>query len=375
MSFFQGGQMEFNRPIWVEIDSTRLRNNYKKIKKLVGKRKIIGIVKADAYGHGAKDVTKILESEGIYGVAVASLEEALSLRSGKVKIPILTLGYIYPKTLQIAAKNNISVTMFDKNFLKRLKEYKGKEVLNIHIDVDTGMGRIGLDPKDVLESIEEIKKLNNVELQGIYTHFATADSDLKYAYEQLNIFKKILESLKSKNYLPELIHAANSASIINIKESYFNTVRPGILMYGLSPFTDRQTDFEPVMSFKARIIYTRNVGKNKGISYGKTFITQRESLLATIPVGYADGLLRVLSNNGEVLVKGKRAKIIGNITMDLTVIDVTNFPYIHPGNEVVIIGRQGDEEITASELAQRANTINYEIVTRIGKRVKRIYKA
>ncbi len=366
--------MEFNRPIWVEVDLTKLRNNFKKIKKIVGNCKIIGVVKADAYGHGAKEVTKVLEKEGIFGVAVASLEEALNLRESKVKIPILTLGYIYPKTLEIAAKNDISVTMFDKKFLKRLKEYNGKKTLNIQINVDTGMGRLGLFPSEVVDSVEEIKKLKNIRITGIYTHFATADSDLSYAKEQLNLFRTILDLLKKEKFLPDSIHAANSAGVLNLKESYFNTVRPGILLYGLSPFNDKEVEFEPVMSFKARTIFTRTMPEGKGISYGKTFITKKESLLATIPVGYADGLLRGLSNKGEVLIKGKRAKIIGNITMDLTMIDVTNFPYIHPGNEVVIIGKQGNEEITASEIAKKTGTINYEIVTRIGKRVKRIYK-
>jgi alanine racemase len=159
-----------------------------------------------------------------------------------------------------------------------------------------------------------------------------------------------------------------------MKESYFNAVRPGILLYGLSPFSDKEIDFERVMSFKARIVFSRSVPKGKGISYGKTFVTEKDSLLATIPVGYADGLSRSLSNKGEVLVKGRRAKIVGTVTMDLTVVDVTDFPYIHPGNEVVIIGKQGNEEITASEIAKKSGTINYEIVTRIGKRVKRIYK-
>ena len=366
--------MEFNRPIWVEVDAAKLRNNLNHVKKIVGNKKIIGVVKADAYGHGAKEVAKILEQEGIYAVAVASLEEALNLRESKIKIPVLTLGYIYPKTLDIAAKNNISVTMFDKNFIKRLKEYKGKEILNIHINVDTGMGRLGLFPSEVGKSVEEIKKLKNINIEGIYTHFATADSDLTYAKGQLNLFKNVLESLKKERLLPSLIHAANSAGILNMKEAFFNAVRPGILLYGLSPFNDREIEFEPVMSFKARIIFSRNVPKGKGISYGKIFITKKESLLATIPVGYADGLSKNLSNKGEVLVKGKRAKIVGNITMDLTVIDVTDFPYIHPGNEVVIIGKQGEEEITASEIAKKADTINYEIVTRIGKRVKRMYK-
>ncbi len=366
--------MEFNRPVWAEIALSKLRKNFKEIQKLTRNRKIIGVVKADAYGHGALQIAKTLEEEGIYSIATASMEEALTLRESGIKIPILTLGYVDPKTLNIAAKSNIQVTMFDKNFIKRLKEYKHKEILKIHLDVDTGMGRLGVLPQEVPQIVEEISRIKNIKLDGIYTHFSSADSDINYTKEQLSTFKSILNLLKRKDLLPPIVHAANSAAILNLKEIYFNTVRPGIILYGLSPSNDTLEGFEPILSYKARTIFTRKVPKGKSISYGRTFTTERDSLLATIPVGYADGLPRALSNKGEVLIKGQRARIVGTITMDLTIIDVTNFPYIHPGNEVVIIGKQGNEEITASEIAKKIDTINYEIVTRIGKRVKRIYK-
>jgi len=369
--------MNLIRPTWVEVNLDNVIYNFLKIKEFVKNKKIIGVVKADAYGHGAIEVSKILERYGAYTLATASLEEALNLREAGISLPILVLGYVDPAALDIASRQNIAVTLFDKNFLKRLKIYnsRAKSILNVHINVDTGMGRIGIAPEELLPVVKSIKDLSNVHFQGLYTHFATADNDLQFAEEQLKVFNELIKNLLLSEIKPELIHCANSAAILTIGEkSYFNAVRPGILLYGLSPTSVENFPLKPVLSFKTRIIYVKKIGPGKSISYGRTFIAKKEMLVATIPVGYADGFSRRLSNVGEVLVKGRRAKIVGNVTMDQTVIDVTGFPYIHPGNEVVLIGRQGDEEITATELADKVGTINYEIVSRIGKRVKRIFE-
>ena len=368
--------MDLIRPTWVEVNLDSVIYNFLKVKKSIGNKKIIGIVKADAYGHGATEVSKVLERYGAYALATASLEEALNLRSAGVSLPILVLGYVDPSALELASSQNIAVTLFDKNFLKRLKIYdsRARSVLNVHVNVDTGMGRIGISPEELLCVAESIEHLNNVRLQGLYTHFATADCDLQFAKEQLEIFNKLIKSLLQNKIKPDLIHCANSAAILTLgKESYFNAVRPGILLYGLPPVPVKNFALRPALSFKTRIIYVKKISPGRSISYGRTFVAKKEMLVATIPVGYADGLPRKLSNTGEVLVKGRRAKIIGNVTMDQTVIDVTGFPYIHPGNEVVLIGKQGNEEITATEIANKVGTINYEIVSRIGKRVRRIF--
>lgn len=364
--------MEFNRPIWVEVNLCNLRHNFNEIKGIVKKKKIICVVKADAYGHGAIEVSKTLQEEGAYGFAVASMEEAMNLRESGISLPILVLGYVDPRTLNIASKLNISVTLFDRNFIKRLKEYTGREILNVHINVDTGMGRLGIFPEQTKEVIQALRSFSNIKFEGIYTHFSSADSNREYTIEQLNRFNKVINDLKRYNAIPEIIHAANSAAIINYRNSYFNAVRPGIMLYGVE--VKNSFDLRPVMSFKSRIIFSRKVSAGNKISYGGTYITKGEETLATIPVGYADGLPRDISNKEQVLVKGKRATIVGNVTMDLSVINVTGFPYIHPGNEVVIIGEQGSEFIGVEEIASLANTISYEILTRIGKRVKRIYK-
>ncbi|MGC8757264.1 MAG: alanine racemase [Caldisericaceae bacterium] len=365
--------MEFNRPIWIEIDLAKLKENFELIRKIVNNRRIIAVVKADAYGHGACEVSKILEKSGAYALAVASMEEALILRENAINIPILVLGYVDPKTMEIAAELDISLTMFDKSFVKRLKEFRGKKKVKIHLDVDTGMGRLGMFPLEILPVAREISSLPNVSVKGIYTHFSSADSDKEYTAKQLNIFNNVIKQLKEEKLCPEIIHTSNSGAVLNEPESYFNTVRPGILLYGLTPDASN-SNFQPILSFKSRVISARNVRKGSSIGYGRTFTTRKDSLLATIPIGYADGLPRSLSNKGEVLIKGRRAPIVGTISMDLTVIDVTGFPYIHPGNEVVIIGSQGSETITATDIANQTGTINYEIVTRIGKRVKRIFK-
>lgn len=366
--------MEFNRPIWTEIDLAKLRKNYKLIKQIVKQRLIIAVVKADAYGHGAIEVSRVLEQINAYALAVASMEEALTLRENSIKLPILVLGYVDPKTMEIASEFNISLTMFDKSFIKRLKEFRGNKKVKIHIDVDTGMGRLGMLPHEILSVAREVAMLDNVSIEGIYTHFSSADFDKEYTSLQLKTFYNVIQELRKEHLCPEVIHASNSSAVLNEPKSYFNAVRPGILLYGLSPTGLNCQNFEPILSFKSRVISARKIEKGSSIGYGRTFVTKKDSLLATIPVGYADGLPRNLSNKGEVLIKGLRAPIVGNISMDMTAIDVTGFPYIHPGNEVVIIGSQGNETITASDIASKTGTINYEIVTRIGKRVKRIFK-
>ncbi len=366
--------MEIVRPTWVEINLKCLKYNFDKIKKFSDSRKIIGVVKADAYGHGAEEISKALESWSIDFLAVASFEEAMQLRKNGIKnTPLLVLGYVNPSALKTAALENIHITLFNKRFLEKLADYKENIPLNIHINVDTGMGRIGVFPEEVVSIVKTLSDMEKIRFYGIYTHFSTADSDSEYLNTQLRRFKKVLFDLEKVHLKPELVHAANSAAILGFKETLFDAVRPGIILYGLSPFQERETDFKPILSFKTRVVYVKKIPPGASISYGRNFIAKKEMTVATIPVGYADGLPRALSNKGEVLIKGKRVKILGNVTMDQTVIDVSGIPNVHSGNEVVIIGKQGNEEITATEIAKKIDTINYEIVSRIGKRVERVY--
>ncbi|MBP8612746.1 MAG: alanine racemase [Candidatus Atribacteria bacterium] len=367
--------VEMNRPTWVEVDLGRVKNNFEQIRKRISGKGVICVVKADSYGLGAAEITKTLVESGASFFAVASMEEALALREAKISEPILVLGYVDTRNLGLASKNAIRITLFDKDFVKRLEEYTDETPLYIHIKVDTGMHRLGLSPEEVVPTVDTIKKMKNVIIEGIYTHFASADSDKDYTLYQIKTFNRVLDDLSKINALPKIIHAANSAAVLNYEEAYYTSVRPGILLYGISPNAHITLDssFEPAVSLKTRIIKVTNIIKGERISYGGTYELAKDALIATIPIGYADGVPRNLSNKGYVLVKGKRAPIVGTITMDMMMVDVTGFPYIHPGNEVVLIGTQGEERISIEEFSTLANTIPYEILVRFNKRIRRVY--
>ncbi|BAL81184.1 alanine racemase [Caldisericum exile] len=370
-------EIEMNRPTWVEVDLQSIRNNFLKIKEKVFFRDVICVVKADAYGLGASKIAATLEEVGADGFAVASMEEALTLRESQIKKPILVLGYVDTRNLHLASLNEIRITLFDKDFIKRLKEYRNETPLKIHVKIDTGMHRLGISLEEVPFVFEELSKFKSVIVEGVYTHFASADSDPDYTRFQISQFNRVLEYLKERNACPKVVHAANSAAVLNFEKAYYTAVRPGILLYGITPNHQKiqlESDFKEAVSIKTRIVKVSYYKKGERISYGGTYQTEKESLIATVPIGYADFIPRNLSNKGYVLVKGLKAPIVGVITMDMMMIDVTGFPYIHPGNEVVIVGSQGENKITMEEFATLSNTIPYEILTRLNKRIKRIYK-
>lgn len=368
-------RIEMNRPTWVEIDLNKIENNFNEIKKITSNRKVICVVKADAYGLGAHEIANKLSESSAYAFAVASMEEALDLRSSGITKPILVLGYVDTRNLTLASSNGIRITLFDKDFIKRLKEYKDEHVLSIHVKVDTGMHRLGISPEEVEEVFNELLSLKNVIIEGIYTHFSSADVDREYTEHQIRKFDDVLLKLKAKNIHVPVVHAANSATILNFRNAYYDAVRPGILLYGFSPNASIKLDsiYQPAVSLKTRIIKVTNLKKGERISYGGTYETDSDKTIATLPIGYADGVPRLLSNVGYVLVKGRKARIVGTITMDMMMIDVTNFPYIHPGNEVVIFGSQNGENISLEEFSSMAKTIPYEILTRLNKRIRRVY--
>jgi len=369
-------EIEMNRPTWVEVDLGKIKNNFLKIKEKTSSN-VICVVKADAYGLGAARIAKALEDAGAHAFAVASMEEALFLREVQISKPILVLGYVDTRNLHLASLNEIRITLFDKDFIKRLKEYESELPLRIHVKVDTGMHRLGISVSEIPYVFDELSKMKNIYVEGIYTHFASADSDIEFTNLQIKRFNDVLDYLKEKQALPPIIHAANSAAILNFRSAYYNTVRPGILLYGISPNPQKITiinDFQEAISIKTRIVKVTEYEKGEKISYGGTYITEKKSLIATVPIGYADCIPRNLSNRGYVLVKGLKAPIVGTVTMDMMMIDVTGFPYIHPGNEVIIVGTQGENKITMEEFATLSNTIPYEILTRLNKRIRRVYK-
>ncbi|EIV99685.1 alanine racemase [Thermoanaerobacter siderophilus] len=368
------------RPTRAEIYLDNIVHNLSEVKRWVGKKvKIMGVVKANAYGHGACQVAKVLIENGVSYLAVATIEEALELRECGINIPILVIGYTPLTQAKELIVHNITQTVFDINYVKDLERIAlnvGKKA-KVHVKVDTGMGRIGYTDLKVAEKeIEKMMEMEGVEVEGIFSHFATSDEKNKtYAEKQFDVFKKLLERLKEKRINIPLKHIANSGAIIDLKYTYLDMVRPGIVLYGSYPSeeVERPLDLKQTMGFKTKIVHIKEVPEGTSISYGRTFITKRKSKIATLPVGYADGFNRLLSNNHHVLVKGKYAPVIGRICMDQTMIDVTDIEGVELGDDVVIFGNQEGEKITADEIAKKLNTIPYEVYCGISRRVPRIY--
>ena len=374
-------------PIYAEIDLAAFRHNLAGIKKILSPGTgIMAVVKADAYGHGVIDIAREAVSAGVKFFAIARMNEAAVLREAGINAPMLlfddsrTYGADKYTDLNIRASVN---SMEDAEYFSASAVEYGRN-LKVHVKIDTGMGRLGFiadgltqSEKDtpLYEKIKRISELPNIEIEGVYTHFANSDTrDKTHAKAQLALFKKLAVEIESVLDKKPLFHMANSAAIMEIPESHFDIVRPGIILYGLYPSdeVDRGIiDLRPVMSLKSKVVHLKKVGPGFRVSYGSTYITERETVIATVPAGYADGISRLLSSNGCMLVRGRRAPIIGRVCMDLTMIDVTGIEGVSVHDEVVLIGKQGNEEITADELAERTGTINYEVVTSLAPRVPR----
>ncbi|MGB9808731.1 MAG: alanine racemase [Caldanaerobacter sp.] len=372
--------MENVRPTRAEVYLDNLIHNFNEIKKTVGNGvRVMPVVKANAYGHGSYYVAKVLVENGADYLAVATVDEALELRERGITVPILVLGYTPLEQAGEAIEKQIVFTVFDLKYVKELetRALKRDKKVKVHVKIDTGMGRIGYTDIDLaVEEISEMKRLKGVELEGIFSHFATADEkDKEYAKEQFEKFKKVLEKLEERGIKIPLKHIANSGAITDLKHTYLDMVRPGITLYGSYPSDDvnKTLDLKPVMNFKTKIVYLKEVPENTSVSYGRTFITKRRSKIATLPVGYADGLNRLLSNNHRVIVRGKFAPIVGRICMDQTMIDVTDIEGVDVGDEVVLFGWQGELSISADEVAKKLNTIPHEVYCGISRRVPRIY--
>lgn len=372
-----------SRPTWLEISRSAIVNNVKQLKQIVGPtHRLMAVVKANAYGHGALDVARIAIDAGADALAVAALSEALELRHGGVDAPILVLGYTPPRLAHRAITHNIRLTVFTHDNLIAMgaiaAEMDGQ--LLIHAKVNTGMNRLGLDLDETLPFLQEAVALSHVRVEGLYTHFATADeTDKVHALGQLARFQALVIAIEDAGLRPHLIHAANSPATLTIPESHFDMVRSGIALYGLDP-DDEQTpipaSFRPVLSWKAEIAQVRTLQPGDAVSYGREFIATEPMTVAVIPVGYADGFPRKPLNWGRVLIHGQPAPIVGRVCMDQTIVDVTDIiaatGAVKQGDEVVIIGRQGDAEISAEEAARRTGTINYDVTSRILARVPRV---
>lgn len=371
---------------WAEVNLDAILFNIESIKKNISDHaKIIAVIKTDGYGHGAEHIARILENDGkVWGYAVATAEEAFALRDSNIRKPILILGYTFPYSYERLIKDDIRPTVFMLDSAKELSDQavKSGKKCRIHIKIDTGMTRIGIHPDDDgIELIRQIAALPGLEIEGVFTHFATADeADKTKAYGQMELFKEYVERIQKELKLDiPMKHCSNSAGIVEMPEANMDAVRAGIILYGLWPSAvvkaDKKIELEPVLSLKSRIVYIKTVPKGQEISYGGTFTTIRDTRVATICLGYGDGYPRSLSNIGHVLVKGQKAPILGRVCMDQFMIDVTDINAdICVGDKVTLIGKSGDEMITMEELGELSGRFNYELACDLGKRVPRIYK-
>lgn len=368
-----------NGRAWVEIDLDRLRENCKKVMDWVGhERKILVAVKADAYGHSSVAVSRALAEEGVSMLGVASLEEAIELKRGGSPLPLVILSpSSFLEIPEIVAEGFVS-TVSNMEYARRLSTVAraANRRMTVHVEVDTGMGRTGVNHAHAASFIAQLAEAEFLQVEGVFTHFADAEKpDKSYALIQLERFERVLEELRKRSVTVPLIHAANSAALLDLKQSHFNMVRPGLVIYGMYPskWVNKPVLVAPVMTFKTRVAHLNRIREGETVSYGRTYKADRDKTVAVLSVGYGDGYPRALSNKGEVLIRGKRHRIIGVVCMDLTMVDVTDDPQVSIGDEVVLIGRSGEEEIRASEIAELAGTISYDVTCSVGPRVPRVF--
>lgn len=358
---------------FADINLKALSHNLGIVKRKVGNLNVLAVVKADAYGHGAVTVSKHLLKKGASALGVAFTNEAITLRESGITKPILV--FFDRNNISECIDYNLTPVVFDLAAAKDISRESGKcnKQLPIHIKVDTGMGRVGILANKAKKEILKIAELDNIKIEGLMSHFSEADlRDKDFANQQVRAFLSLIADLKKMKITFKYHHIANSAAVMTMPKTYCNMVRPGIMLYGYA--YPGVKGLKPVLSLKSKIILLKKVPRGTPISYGRTFITKRESIIATIPVGYADGYNRRLSNNGEVLINGKRAPVAGRVCMDTIMVDVTRIPDVSYKSGVVLIGRQGRDQITADEIAGKTGTIPYEVLTSIGQRVKRVYR-
>ena len=367
------------RPTWAKIDLKALAYNYRQLKKIVGKNvKILSVVKADAYGHGLIEVSRKLVKCKTDYLGVASIDEAIRLREVDIHLPILVFGSILPADIKEIVNYDLTATVCSKKIACLLNRYaqKKRNQVKIHINVDTGMGRLGIWQKEALKFISDINKLTCIKIEGVYSHLPSADIDRKFTNYQILEFKNLIRKIKGSGIKIPFYHIANSMGLVDYKNSHFDMVRSGLMLYGVYPkdATKVKLKLKPVMSFKSKVVYLKKVSKGRSVSYGRTFIADKDITAATVPVGYNDGYSRTLSNKSRVLIRGRYCKIIGRVCMDQMMVDVSNAGNITNGDIVTLMGSNAGKHILAEEIANLSGSIPYEVVCSIGSSVFRIYK-
>lgn len=374
-----GRYRELIRPVWVEIDLRAIRHNLAEIRRLVGPAvDIMAVVKADAYGHGAVQIAKVALESGAKWLGVALPEEGIALREAGITAPILVFSPLQIEQVEAMVRFDLTSTICllePAVALSRAALSAGKKP-SYHVKIDTGMGRIGVPAEEAVAFIKKLQLLPGLDYGGIYSHLATSDErDKEYAKYQIKRFNKVIVDLKAEGLFPAKAHLANSAAIIDLPLAYYNMVRPGIMLYGMYPSSEVDLEkirLKPAFSLKTKVVFIKKVPSGTAVSYGRKYITAKETTIVTIPIGYADGWSRLLSGKAEVLISGKRFPIVGAICMDLCMVDVGDEP-VEIGQDVTLIGSQGSEQITVEEIGAHLGTINYEVVCMISDRVPRRY--
>jgi alanine racemase len=368
-----------HRPTYVEIDLAALQHNFRQARRQAGDDcELLAVVKADAYGHGADRVAPALQQAGADLFGVAMVEEGVELRQAGVSRPILVLGGVYPGQETELLAHELVPVVFEMETARRLNALAlaGSRRLSYHLKLDSGMGRLGFRVEELPATLAALAELPGLVMDGLISHLAVADDPTHpFTTKQASLFREALSLVRAAGFTPRHIHLSNSAALFSRQFPECNLVRPGIVLYGGLPAPDfaERLDLRPVMSFRTAVAQLKEVPAGTGVSYGHRFVAGRSTRLAAIPVGYADGYSRQLSNVGEVLIRGRRARVAGTVCMDWTLIDVTDIPQVEVGDEVTLLGSENGQSITAEEWAQRIDTINYEVFCQVSKRVPRFY--
>jgi alanine racemase len=370
----------FGRPTVAEIDLAALRANYRALKRFTNAAKMMAVVKADAYGHGAVEVARTLRDEGCGHFGIATLEEAAELRHIGISERIYLLGGFFPEQSERIVELNIVAPLFDVSVIEpldRAAERLGQRDFPVHLKVDTGATRLGVLPQHLDPAVDALRQARSLKLEGAFTLLANAgDPSNPVTEHQLVIFRQALEKLRGAGFELPMNHVANSAAMVLRADAHFNLMRPGLALYGLPPVhaVREHVELRPVMTFKSRLMQLKRVPAGSGVSYGHTFITSRASTIGVLPVGYADGYRRGLQMGAEILIRGRRAPVVGAICMDLTMVDLTDVPAARIGDEAILWGGAGEAMISVNDVARLAQTISYEMLCTVGRRVPRVYR-
>jgi alanine racemase len=367
-------QLPPTRPTRAEVDLGAMAQNLAAVRAVAAGSRVYAVVKADAYGHGLVPVARWLEERGVDGLCVALAEEGLTLRASGVTVPILVLSGAYGDAHERVLAAHLTPVVYSYAQAEAFSQAAAGRQVAVHLKVDTGMGRLGVPLGELSQLLDAWRGLPNVRIDGVMTHLSSADHDAAFTHKQLACFDVALELMRARGFAPRLVHTANSAGTYGFADARRSLVRVGLALYGVPPAAGLGENLVPVMSLRSEILALRELPPGSPVGYDQTYHTTRVSRIATVPIGYGDGLMRAASNRGSMLVRGQRCPIVGRISMDLTTLDVTDVPEHAIGDEVIVIGRQDPAQITAQELASACDTIAYEVLTNISPRVPRLYR-